>query len=248
MRIMLLLAMFLCGSYSLHAGQFLLTGSGTATIDGVLNTLEWSGAGRADFPVNLDGGGTANGTLYVMNDSVNLYLALNYSGANIRNSLVFEFSNDNSGFHKNGDDVIVLNGINSFLGYFDDFRTNLPPCPVSAPGACGFEDSAFGGTVDGGGAFLTSGTSTVFEIFRPLNSGDTGHDFAVGPGQTIGFSMDLFGETVATHPGIFQNFGGAITIQPTPEPATLLLVGASAALLMRRGRRLCNWRPCGRPD
>src|SRR5207245_1341250 len=60
-------------SFSAHV-RVVLSGTGcTPTIDGVLSPGEWTSAGTEAFNVNLPGGGSTQGTLYVMNDGVNLY-------------------------------------------------------------------------------------------------------------------------------------------------------------------------------
>src|SRR5947208_1575815 len=63
-----------------HDPRVVLTGAGTARIDGRLDLNgEWARAARYFFLANLpeaDGGGTTPATLFVMNDSSRLYLAL----------------------------------------------------------------------------------------------------------------------------------------------------------------------------
>ncbi len=168
----------------------LLSGYGTATIDGVLNADEWATAAKYDLSVNVPRGGTTPATLYVMNDNQNLYLALRFRRSTVDpgNSLTFEFDNNNDGMAASGDDIIGFDPPNSFV---DGFRTNLPPCTSSDPAACGFNDADYGGTNDGSGAFKNDGTFSVYEMSHPLNSGDIGHDFALNPGDTVGFFLML---------------------------------------------------------
>src|SRR5207244_6177151 len=95
-----------------------------------------------------------------------------------------EFDNDNDGIAENGDDVFL---VNPDIGFIDDYRTNLPPCPPGGPEAqCGPMDTATGGTNDGAGAFVNNGVESIYEMSHPLNSGDAGHDFALHPGDAVG--------------------------------------------------------------
>src|SRR5262245_43770550 len=58
------------------ADDVLLSGVGTASVDGVLSPGEWTGAATVTFTAFVPEGGTTPVTLHVMNDRVNLYLAL----------------------------------------------------------------------------------------------------------------------------------------------------------------------------
>ena len=188
----------------------LLSGVGTATIDGVIDAREWAGAGRAVFPVNLIGGGTTPGTLFVMNDAVNLYLAVEFNAdAPERNSASFEFDNDHDGvWPENGDDTLSFH---PGFGFFDGVRTNASPCPPNrSSGACGFEDSdsrllpsdvtTVGGTNDGAGGFSNAGGVTRYEFSQPLDSADDASDFTLGPGDTVGFMLRI---TLGDKPLVF---------------------------------------------
>src|SRR6516162_5231059 len=53
-----------------------LTAFGTARVDGIFSLGEWDNAATVDLTINLPGGGATSGTIYVMNDQTNLYLAL----------------------------------------------------------------------------------------------------------------------------------------------------------------------------
>ena len=149
-----------------HAPDVSLTGFGTATVDGVIDAEEWMEAGSIVFPVNLPGGDTTPGTLFVMNDEINLYLAVEFDAVASGNTAVFEFDNDHDGGARvNGDDVILRNTTD----FFDEVRTNAPPCsPDSGPAACGLLDTTVGGTNDGAGAFNNAGGVTRYEFSHPL--------------------------------------------------------------------------------
>jgi hypothetical protein len=75
-----------------HAVGIRLSGSGTASIDGVLSTAEWAGAGNVAFPLKLPGGATTTATLFIMNDTKNLYLAVLFGAIAERNSASFDLN------------------------------------------------------------------------------------------------------------------------------------------------------------
>ena len=167
-----------------------LSGTGTATIDGVLSPGEWAGAASATVYINLpalEGGGTAVATLYVMSDTANLYFALKAPRPSMdTSSFVMEFDNDNDGVREDGDDAFVLN--TSPYGpptLFDDYRYT---CSYGLA-ACSAFDDADGGTVDGLGAATNSGGFTIYEVSRPLNNSDDAHDFSLNSGDRIGFVL-----------------------------------------------------------
>ena len=173
-----------------HAPGVSLSGFGTATIDGVISAGEWDGAGSADFLVNIPEGGTTPGTLLVMNDADNLYLAVRFARSFVDpdSQLSFEFDNDNDGvWPEQGDDIL---GFNLSIGFFDLVRTNEPPCqPGKPPGSCGFFDTTVGGTNEVEGALLNDGAFTVYEQSHPLDSEDNTHDFSLAAGDTVGFGI-----------------------------------------------------------
>jgi hypothetical protein len=166
------------------------------TVDGVMAAGEWDSAGRIDLTLSLPGGGATPATLFAMNDSTNVYLALRFQRNVLDpgNSLAFEFDNNNNGVRENGDDVLL---VNPAVGFFDEFRTNAPPCPSGSPAAaCGFLDTQAGGTSDGAGAFQHNpdGDFSVYEISHGLNTGDAGHDFSLSLESTVG--MYLFSRMI----------------------------------------------------
>ena len=179
-------------------------------IDGAICPGEWSGAARFSFSANLPEGGTSPATLFVMNDAANLYLAVRVRRSPTVDGggqAVFEFDNDGDGLLENGNDVILYGSDGNF---FDDFRTNIPPCdPGSAEGSCGFGDTNHGGTNDGDGAHGNDGKYAVYELVHPLNTTDDAHDFSLAAGETLGLalSIQLFS------PG---GVAGAVTLFPGP--------------------------------
>jgi hypothetical protein len=140
--------------------------------------------------VNVPGGGTTPGSLLVMNDATNLYLAARYLRTSVdsNQSLGVRLDPDDDGGIGNRDDeILLIHG----LPLFDYYRTNEPPCGEGLPpGWCFFEDADQGGTVDGSGAFANDGVTSVFELAHPLDSGDV-HDVSLLLGSHVGVALSL---------------------------------------------------------
>lgn len=210
-----------------HHPGVVLTGFGTATVDGVMTTGEWDSASRVDFLANLpasEGGGTTPVSLYVMNDETHLYLAARFMRTSLgldTTSLFFEFDNNHDGQIDEGDDAFGMN-VGKYLApeFWDDYRTFLPPCPANS--ICGLTDSDGGGTNDGTTAVSNDGDYTVIELSHPLTSGDS-HDFSLSAGDRVGFvaSLRLFSPTCNTcfadtdFPSFSPADRGDIVIAPT---------------------------------
>jgi uncharacterized repeat protein (TIGR01451 family) len=172
-----------------HSGVS-LAGSGTATIDGIMGQGEWDNAGYLNFPVNVGGGETTPGTFFVMNDAINLYLALLVQKPSFDvyfSSFSIEFNNEHNGEVSEGDDGITLNPPGEFG---DVYRTLLPPCP---PGGiwCGLSDVYNGGSNDGGGWVEASESIIVYEMYHPLDSLDDAHDFSLAAGDIVGWFLGM---------------------------------------------------------
>jgi|GEM_PF-2201867 len=215
-----LVAIVLIASVSL--GQP-LKGSGTATINGTLSPGEWANAAQSSVTVNLPGGGTTPATLYVMNDGTNLYLALQIPGSPYHvKTLTFLFDNNNDGHPADGEDAFNVFGLDE--AQFTDSYRDVLSCFESD--YCTNEDATTDGSTDGDGTVGHDGTATVFEFSHPLNSGDV-NDFALSPGQMVGFFFHLrladedfsLGETY--FPGL-NNYGTIEVFGVTPPPAPLL--------------------------
>jgi hypothetical protein len=166
---------------------------GSVVVDGRMSPVEWGDALAFPLDVHLPGGGTVPGRLFLKHDGTNLYFAVRYarSEPNESGAVVFEFDANADGVSENGDDVFVYNS--AAAQFFDDVRTNQsPPCPPDSPPAfCAPQDIDVGGTTDGAGAFAVVDGVSGWELAHPLNSGDIGHDFELGPGSTIGMWMAL---------------------------------------------------------
>ncbi|SIO44053.1 hypothetical protein SAMN05444722_2165 [Rhodovulum sp. ES.010] len=204
-----------------------LSGFGTASVDGVIAPGEWNPAGSVNFLVNTPGGGTAAATLWAMNDRVNLYLGVEIAGTYDLPDVNFEFDVDGDATTSDGDDAVV---VNTTVGYRDSVRTSDPAvCPV--PGPCGVPDPLVGGVVNGTAAIDETLLSTVFEVVKPLDSGDP-NDFALTTGDTIG--LYTFVRLIDTGVGQADTRRfyptDSIAIAPVPGPASLGLLGSAIGL------------------
>src|SRR5262245_15712851 len=190
-----------------HAPGVVLSGVGTATIDGQLALGEWDSAGKIDLLVNLplsDGGGTTPGTLLVMNDGANLYLGVKVMRTRLNtgslgfglDQVAFEFDNNhNGGPPEEGDDILLLSpglSLSGVSNFFDEVRTGRPPCPAGGL-LCGFLDNQLNvpGTNDGAGAATNNGSFSFFEMSHPLHSADNLNDFSLTPGSVVGFNLQV---------------------------------------------------------
>ncbi len=208
------------------ASAQILSGSGTAVIDGVIDHSEWSDADAPIFLVDLPGGGTAAAALYVMNDAANLYFgfAIVYNDDLIDVSLSFDATGDGE-TGGTGDDAIGFATVSEAVR--DNFRT------VSS----GLFDTDDGGTLDVVGATTATATATYIELSHPLDSGDAGHDIAVGPGELLPFyaTLRLFPCCTDTfYPGPVAGIEAQILIAPE---ATSGSAAAFAALFAMHRRR-----------
>src|SRR3990172_2087064 len=81
-KLLVILVMVVMSVATVSFGAESASTYGIATIDGVMSPGEWDNAAKIDFQANVpaeDGGGTTPATLYVMNDGINLYLAVKIS-------------------------------------------------------------------------------------------------------------------------------------------------------------------------
>ncbi|MEJ2187089.1 MAG: Ig-like domain-containing protein, partial [Gemmatimonadota bacterium] len=157
-------------------------------IDGTMAPGEWGCARHMDFTANLSGGSGTPATLYWMNDGDSLYLAVSVvrDASDKVASLRFDFDNNGDGVVEAGEDAF---GVDSKTGFFDEYLT--AKCANSSQSGCGEADAKDGGSTDGAGAIGYDGTHLVYEVAHPLASGDTGHDFALNPGDTFGMYLSL---------------------------------------------------------
>ncbi len=157
-------------------------------IDGILSAGEWDRASQTPFTVNVPGG-TAQGTLFVMNDNQNLYLAVRFARDVVdeTNLLGFEFDNNNNASGpEDGDEYF---NFTPATGFSDAFRSTCGELPAG----CVTNDRT-----DGAGAFHNDGAFSVYELSHALNSGETGKDFALIAPTRIGMLLQLTVGTAQT--------------------------------------------------
>ena len=197
------------------AGRILITdhrpvmsGMGTATIDGVISAGEWDLADCMQINIKVTQTATIPAGFCVMNDGVNLYVWLNTSNLanNHKISWALHMDQNGSGNIHDGDDMVIgtaLNVQNFFVGmrkaFFEDqswFTTG--GCPVN--NICSTWDTNRGGSTDGA-AMINTGARLI-EMSHPLNSGDV-FDIAKAAGDLLGISMTIaFSEVLPwTGPG-----------------------------------------------
>ena len=162
-----------------HSGVT-LSGYGTATIDGIIGAGEWATAGTKTFGP-FGPGNAYTGTLYMMNDGTDLYMAVSISGdpdygPGDFDSFVALFDNDHDGVHEVGDDMLGAGNPFAFADWY-----YLMPTWADDPPA---------GTIDGQGAGSQFAPNlNHFELSHPLDSADDAHDFSLSVGQTVGFAL-----------------------------------------------------------
>jgi len=170
----------------------LISGLGTATIDGVMAAGEWDGAGSIEFEAILPPDyryavDTAPATLYVLNDRENLYLGIRIGQVGFSGGgAAFIFDDENDGRMGPGEDVVR---IDRAAGFVDGVLHTACGSPVVV--LCPESDRLLGTTQDGAGASLDNGEFTFFELSHPLNSSDP-NDVGLAGGDVLGFSMTLW--------------------------------------------------------
>jgi HYR domain-containing protein len=184
----LVMAMFTsAGTARAHYGP-VLSGSGTATIDGVLAPGEWNGSASAPT-TTLESypGWPGDGQMRAMSDDTNLYVAVRIpfeplTGFGVGGAISLGFDDDDDGvIDEAGDDFWSVNPA------FQTDDSVLIACPPN-PFACSVADTAVGGTNDVTAAIGHDGSFVVVEIRHPLVSGDA-NDIALLAGGRVGFQL-----------------------------------------------------------
>ncbi len=186
--------------------DLVLSGHGTASIDGVLSPGEWDHAGRTDVLVNIPAGGeggTAQATLFVMNDEANLYLGWRIERRTpFATWLLFEFDN--------GDDGSAPGVGNSDIEWrFGDPHGDAFD-PRSYRGASrGYGHSGLEDLVPGGKAVAgDDGISYFYEISQPLDR------LSLDPSGAVGFSFRVRLHPADDHGTPSALVNGDIVIDP----------------------------------
>lgn len=180
------LALLLLPASALAAGPVVFRGFGTATIDGTLGPAEWNSASHVDFTVNRSssgGGGTVPATIYVMNDTSNLYFGVKVLNALVgASTLEFQFDGDRDGNTlEQGEDVLYVPSVG---GLQDRFWQQVAPNAWQA-----FADTLYGGTADGAEWDADATGYSFYELSHPFNDLDDRHDISVGFAKRTSFSL-----------------------------------------------------------
>jgi hypothetical protein len=157
--------------------------SAPPTIDGAVDTTsEWADADHESFTIASN----YTGTIYVMNDGTNLYVAVeiadndvgvNFSTRDIVN-LYFDNDFDGDGPEDGDEQLSCISWGTTDSDHFYNSSSSSWPW-----------DELNGGANDGESATSGNGTHNFFEISHPLNSTDDLHDFSLETGDTVGFMM-----------------------------------------------------------
>jgi len=153
------------------------------TIDGNIQAGEWATAAKTTISP-FGPGNVYSGTLYMMNDGVNLYIGVAIQGDGDLTSddnVRFYFDNDHGGetTREPGDDDIINQGTSTVIG------------DLFSDGTFDQWDTLFGGTNDGQVASSRQGSLNMFELSHPLDDADNAHDFSLLAGQTVGFALTV---------------------------------------------------------
>lgn len=185
-----------------------VTGSATVTvatvlIDGVLSTGEWDNASTFGFAANLPDGQTTPATFFwqVVGDQFYAAVRFERSALDGGNTASIEFGPDPSGESEGVQDIILVNGPDSFV---DDVRLQDGTAP---------RDTDLGGTNDGSGTLANDGTYTIYEMVHPLDSDDDLYDFSLSSGDQITLQLSL---------RIID--GGVIADSTVPTPALSITI------------------------
>lgn len=163
-------------------------GFGTPTIDALNSPGEWDNA--LTFQVFSTDALLNGSTLYVMNDEVNLYLALDVANDinTVSDDWEIRFDNANDKLQSANDDELFLkNGVGGFRdAHFDGTNWGIPDATIDGSGAVGTNEAGEG----------------FFEMAHPLNSGDV-HDFSVSAGDVLGLCIRYFENGTATSTSVW---------------------------------------------
>ena len=193
-----------------RAGPF-----GTATIDGVQSAAEWDAAAAVPFRITMSpeaGGGTADATLFLMNDGKSLYAAVRVGAVYDNLTVRLVFDRDRDGEFEVGDDLLEVT--------LDRSVSQPGPLPFRdrfygfcGTGRCRLDDTQAGsgnppaGTTDGHAAGAFDLVSEYIEMAHPLAGPDPAHDLHLALGELTGFGLET---SVSVGAGYG---GGAIPVQ-----------------------------------
>ncbi len=178
-------------SVAAHTGEVFGPACGKPTIDGEVNSAEWSTASQKTFFMQGANPLPLTATLYVMNSANNLYLGITIDDDEFstvgkflskRDGFRIDFDNDHSGtLFALGDEALSSN---AGLPQFVDLFVDGDPVPSSIG-----EDVDNGGTIDGSSVASRVVNDNHFELQHPLCSGDS-RDFCLQNGDVVGFRLE----------------------------------------------------------
>jgi K319-like protein len=152
-------------------------------IDGDIQDTEWTSAAKQDI-VMSNSESDIPGTIYVMNDANNLYIALEIDSS-IDAKLQIRFDDNHDGLLDLEEDVFSYDPISpanfdSFIGSVEEFSDLVE------------YDDMNGGALDGVVGASEDTLTNYYEFSHPLCSSDITHDFCLTSGNTVGFSILYF--------------------------------------------------------
>jgi hypothetical protein len=173
-----------------------LPGFGTAMIDGVIDPTEWASADSSTIEMTFSNP-SLNGTLYIMQDSNNLFLGFtvdddelytfDWYGLN-GDSLEFEFDDNNSGIlYEAGENKVIVGAYDPWI--LDMYHKES------------LQSSSYDDHQDGEARTTRQGDKNHYELRFPLCSGDT-NDFCLVPGDILGLRLqyvDIYAEDLITY-------------------------------------------------
>ncbi len=173
-----------------HTGDVFGPACGKPTIDGEVNSGEWSTASQKKFFMQGANPLPLTATLYVMNSANNLYLGITIDDEfstvgqflSKGDGFRIDFDNDHSGtLFAVGDEVLSSNVVQPQFN--DRFIDGTPVLSSSG------KDVDNGGTIDGASVAGRINNKNHFEIEHPLCSGDS-LDFCLNSSDVVGFRLE----------------------------------------------------------
>jgi hypothetical protein len=201
-------------------GDVVVSGIGTATIDGRITPGEWDRAGVVDFTFStfLE---SHPSRMYVMNDDTYLYIAVVITNEDFNESVGVQgdilhlyFDNDHDGNiafsnPEAGDDFLQA-PIPYEGGFMDGFYCKSP-CPLPQAEQRDIYD---GGTSDADAVVTHTDPvlghlgTYVYEFRKELDSGDAAHDFVLKAGDVVGVFVGYIDTPTGGVSGLLSTWPG----------------------------------------
>lgn len=175
-------------SVSANTYPDLFPGLGIATIDGLIDPVEWANADSVSF--TTEGAAEISGTFYVMQSDTELYIGVSLADDELNqeywyglygDTISFDFDDNNSGsLYEIGE-----NRFSSFADtpwYFDAYFDTVE-------GSSQHDTSQPGGVNNGNSRAARHSELNMYEVAYPLCSGDT-YDFCLHPADIVGLRVE----------------------------------------------------------